>query len=201
MIMPCRNHKNQIVGLQIRKRDSLRKVRDGELEAKCVWFSSAGRENGCSSGAPVHFSCDWIWNKDHFDPYLKQKEGTRKGIAITEGFMKGDLLHMFRPDIPTIAVPGVNIIAPLKGILKELKEQGVEVVLLCFDMDYKTNPNVFKSMEDVKGIIKDAGMQVKPCNWVTTVKVDGQEIDCLKGIDDYLAYKHLGIVPKIKKMN
>ncbi len=209
IIMPCKDAGNRIMSLQIRKRDNLRKMFDGELEAKCTWFSSKGREGGCSSGASVHFACDWIWKivtgKDGtkagmFVPIFEQpNENAKKGFALTEGFMKADLFHQFRPDIPVIAVPGVNALNQLKPNLIWLKKKGVEVILHCYDMDYQTNPNVEAAMKNTKELIQECGLEYKLCTWNTYAEVNGQKVDCLKGIDDYLAYKKAGIIPHIKR--
>jgi len=201
VIMPCRDAANRIQALQIRKRDSLRRVIEGDLEAKCGWFSSKGRKNGCGSGAPVHFACDWVWKGKNFTPYFDQKkEGAKKGFALTEGIMKADLCHMFKPDIPLIAVPGVDAVKDLEPILQWLHKKGVEVILHAYDMDYKTNPNVKVAMEKTEKLIKNCGLAYKAANWNTTAVIDGKKYDVLKGMDDYFAYIYAGIVPKIKKL-
>ena len=198
VIMPCRDRENRIVALQIRKRNSLRKVMDGELEEKCAWFSSKGKRSGCSSGAPVHYACEWIWKNAQFVPHFKTKEGAPVQIALTEGIMKADLFHQFRPDIQVISVPGVNATKQLKDNLVFLKGIGVQMVYNAYDQDYRTNKNVYAALEKTRQIIEEIGLGYKHGKWTTTILVNGKEVDCLKGIDDYLAYKMAGIIPKIE---
>ncbi len=213
IIMPIRDYADRIVGLQIRKDDDLRVCdEEGKLEAKCSWFSSKNSNNGCGAQAFVHFACDWIWDKElnSYRPYFGHGKESNSDFILTEGMMKAELIHQFWPTTPCMSVPGVDALYHLPEALKKIKSYGCKRIMLAFDMDYETNPNVDKAMERCKAIIKQAGLEL----WITdkgndhlrwntsvTVTVNGESksYPLLKGLDDYLAYKKLGIVPEVKK--
>lgn len=196
IIMPQKNYQDQIVGLQIRKDDDLRSYIEelGDYEAKCAWFSSKNREHGCGANADVHYACDFKYdsNSKLWRPVCKD------GFVLTEGIMKADIVHHLQNNLPVIAVPGVHALENLKKELERIKGMGVETILLCYDMDYKTNPNVQKALEKTKALIEEKGLRCKSMMWETKIIVNGKEQDLLKGLDDYLAYTSLGIVPQIK---
>ena len=215
IIMPQRDRHRRIIGLQIRKDDDLRVANDeGELEAKCVWFSSKSCSMGCGAKADVHFAADFIWDPSscEFDPYVKRnKEGNITAI-LTEGMMKAELIHQFMPNTLALSIPGVDVQNDLLPTFNYLKESlGVDEVCLAFDMDYEKNPSVLAALEKAKEKVKKAGLKLwkspqTGCDhlrWntkVVTVLDDGSKEtkDLLKGLDDYLAYKNLGIVPMLK---
>ena len=200
IIMPRVNCKNQITGLQIRKDDDLRtyiQTSDGneELESKCTWFSSKGLKGGCGAYTAIHYACDFIYNKSEhvYKPVIPGKI-----VMLTEGIMKGDLVNQLQPNVPVLANQGVNCLNDLKDELMWLKKTAnLEAVIMGYDMDYKTNPNVEKPLKKAKEIISECGLQIKELDWETDMTVNGKSFQ-LKGIDDYLAYYKLGITPVIK---
>lgn len=196
IIMPQKDYFNRITGLQIRKYDDLRVYipEEERMEGKCSWFSSADRDGGCGAQARVHYACDFRWCQED----QKWRPVHEKGFVLTEGIMKADLTHFLQPNLPVIAVPGVHALNYLGTELKRLKKAGVEVILLCYDMDYQTNPNVQEALENTKKLIEAIGLRCKPFTWETNVTVNGKSENLLKGIDDYLAYVRLGIIPEIK---
>lgn len=199
IIMPQKNYCNQIVGLQIRKDDDLRVFIEekGEYEGKCGWFSSKNRNGGCPANANVHYACDWKFNteKKLYEPICN-----RKAFALTEGIMKADLFHFFCPHIPVISVPGVHALENLKCELIRLREDfGVETILLAYDMDYQTNPNVQEAMNKTINIIKEIGFKLEQKNWETKIVVENKVVGCANGIDDYLAFALKKIVPQVQK--
>lgn len=211
IIMPIRDFEGRIVGLQIRKDDELRVVHeDGKLEAKCSWFSSKNCSGGCGAPSVVHFAQDNVWDESRkkFVPDLKGVSDN--AYILTEGMMKAELIHQFCPNLNVIAVAGVQALKYLPDALKELKANGITTIKLAYDMDYETNENVFDAMEITKGIIKKEGMTLWQSQktgkdhivWNTNVVVkgpDGKErkLSLLKGLDDYLAYMKLKIIPHV----
>lgn len=200
ILIPQLDTKNRISGFQIRKDDDLRRQResDGELEPKCVWFSSKGRKCGTSAKTSVHCSMDFVWDKEQKE-YRPNLHGGK--VTLTEGGMKADLCAcLLDGKVNMIAVPGVQAYSALKDTLMELKKYGLHTVNLAFDMDYLTNENVEKAMKKVKKII------VEECklacdnimNWQYEVKENGTTF-YLKGIDDYFAYQQKHIIPHIAK--
>ncbi len=194
IVMPLRNHKNQIVSLQIRKNDRDRKRdNEGKLEEKCCYFTSAGRPSGAKSLAGVHYACDWHFDLDEkcFKPKFES------GFVLTEGIMKADIIHYLLPNLPVISVPGVSARTHLSVELDRLMSWGVEVIRLAFDADYKTNPNVQQALDKTKTLIVEKGFTLKPVDWVSEVTVNNETYS-LNGLDDYLAYTLKNILPKKK---
>ena len=197
IIMPSLTRENKIAYLQVRKDDDLRIFNEdkGELEAKCSWFSSRGLNAGSKASAEVHYACDMRYSKEHKTYYPVVKDT----VLLTEGIMKGDLIHDIMPQIPVITVAGVNNYLHLRDSLRYLKGLGVKNVMHCFDMDYRTNKNVEKAMQEIKKIIEEEGLIYIFRAWETKIQVDGKILDLLNGLDDFLAYKERGIIPKIVK--
>ena len=197
IIMPCINHKRQIVGLMNRKDDEKRVYREDleDYEPKCGWLSSKNKPFGAGAVARIHYACDW-----RFDAEEKcYKPVFENGFVLTEGFMKADIIHYLMPNLPVIAVPGVNNINLLRTELERLKSWGVEGIYMAYDMDYKNNPNVAKALDKTNALIDEVGLKRKPIEWETNLEGLPNGVS-LKGLDDYLAYTKLGIVPTIKKI-
>lgn len=196
IIMPQVNYQNQIVGLQIRKDDEALLYREDleDYEPKCTWFTSSGRPCGAKAHAGVHYACDWRYSveKATYEPLYG------KGFCLTEGFMKADIIHYLCPSLPVIAIPGVNATTELEMELLRLKNWGVEVIRLAFDMDKETKEGVKKATEKVKILISKSGLTCIDTNWDTTIEENPQVT--LKGFDDYLSYIKLGIIPKPKRI-
>lgn len=187
--MPCVGFHRNIKSVQIRVRNSLLE----EGEGKCRWMSTPYANKGSKMCGNIHYAVDFHWNKEKqwFEPVVTPE----KYIALTEGIMKADLLHILA-DIPVISVPGVGVLNELLEELKKLREIGYTKVIDCYDMDYKTNPNVLKDMERLKEIVSQAGLIYERIRDWDTKTDDG--VDCLKGIDDYYAYKVRNITPYVK---
>lgn len=196
ILIPQINIHNQIEGFQIRKDDDLRRVNeDGELEAKCVWFSSKGKYNGTAVHTSVHVATDFIYNEEthQYDPVLCNNK-----VTLTEGGMKADLCEcLLNGKASLIAVQGVHALNPLKEALISLKKYGLKTVNLAFDMDYLTNPNVKEAMSKVEALIKELDLTLdNMMNWeYKRVDSNGNEF-YLKGLDDYLAYEYKNIIPR-----
>lgn len=206
IVMPTRDYAGRIVGLQVRIDDELRLREDGTLGGKCSWLTSKDSINGAGAKTFVHFACDWIWDNQmmSYRPYFNP-ENVR--FLLTEGMMKAELIHQFQPETVVLSVPGVDALYYLQEALHHLAGYGATTITLAYDMDYETNPNVFGAMEKTKKMIEDTGLKLwrspkgtDHARWPIYAEVNGEKIPCLKGMDDYLAYKHLGIVPEIKKV-
>jgi conjugative relaxase-like TrwC/TraI family protein len=155
-LIPVRNQEGRIEGFQIRR---------AEIKAdepRYVWLSSSSREEGCSSGAPVHFR-----NVD---------QGCRQ-VVITEGALKADIASNLLSDQPVIAVAGVQSFPEDFG--HRLKEQlpDLRQAVIAFDADAARNPQVQRALERLQGSLEAAGVDVRELKW---------EERQGKGIDDYL---------------
>ena len=194
-IMPCRNRRGEITGLQVRKDDDCRSYdsEKGEYEPKCSWFSSKGRNQGCGAHADVHYSCEFKYLPD-------RKVNTpvfEKGFMLTEGIMKADLVHFIYPNLPVLAVPGVHALNGLEKEIERVKAFGASKIILAYDMDYKTNPSVQTALEKTRDMITSHGLELTVYEWVDKVEIDGKEV-VLKGIDDMAVFAKFGIYPKAK---
>lgn len=201
IIMPCVNINNQIIGLQVRKDDDLRVFieSEGRYEGKCSWFSSKNRNGGCSANAEVHYACDFKFSQEtgQYEMILPED-----GVLLTEGIMKADITGYMVPNIPIISVPGVDARKQLKKNLLLLKEKGVKQVWLAYDMDYLTNSNVQEACAKTKALIEELGLTYTRMQWENSIVIkdnSGNEMKVnLNGIDDYMVYAKLNIIPKIK---
>lgn len=199
IMMPRVNRNALVTGIQIRKDDDLRRfIEDtGKYEEKCAWFSSSGRENGTKQTVDPHYACDFTFVKEgdikEFRPLLPNGK-----IFLTEGIMKGDIIH-FCSNAPVLCVPGVNQYKLIRDDLLWLKEKcGLVKVVLAYDMDYKTNPNVKKFMEATEELIRECGLEVTRYEWNPHYETEDGDVFDLKGLDDYLVLCKYGILPKIK---
>lgn len=150
-MIPIVNVKGQMVSFQMRS----------ATESSGYWsFSSAGDLHGCSPGTPIG-----MW-------------GNPKGhdtVILTEGGIKAYITWLLT-GIPTVYVLGVNSLSDLHSSMEYLKTVGIKKVLLCYDMDSKTNKNVEKALKKCKNMLETSGMSVKQMTWREE----------FKGIDDYL---------------
>lgn len=195
-IMPCRNHRGLISGLQIRKDDDCRIYNEesGEWEAKCSWFSSKGRNKGTGAHADVHYACEFMPLKEK--PSI-ERPVFEKGFYLTEGIMKADIVHATFNNLPLLAVPGVHALKGLEEQIKRVKAMGAEEIVIAYDMDYKTNENVKAALEKTEKLIEENGLKMSVFNWETEVEVNGEKIN-LKGLDDMSVFAKYGIIPKTK---
>ena len=196
IIIPQVNPHNQIEGLQIRKDDDLRREYDGELERKYAWFSSKAHYFGSAAHTSVHVATDFIYSKERsqYEPIIHGGK-----VTLTEGGMKADLVRcLLDGKVSLIAVQGIHALTPLRACLTELKKYGLHTVNIAFDMDYLTNPNVKKAMEDVSLLIKELDLKEDNMMIWESKKTDRSgKTFFLKGLDDYFAYEYKKIIPVI----
>lgn len=177
-LIPIRNLKGEITSMQIRNfLDEDATNEEKEKFSKYIWFSSKSKRGGCG----VHDV-----NQVHFTGFNFEAKKIPRTVFLTEDCLKADVASSLMKqtgftiaNAPFIAVMGVNSTAQLPKVFTELKDRGTEEIVVCFDMDYLTNPNVSKAMQKVIKIIKDSGLKVRQENWDKKYK----------GIDDYLLYK------------
>lgn len=117
-LIPVRSMEGRIQGMQIR----LDKVVD---KRKYVWFSSANRKMGTSSGSPIHI----IGNPD------------AEEIYVTEGPLKGTVAH-YLSGKSFVAVAGVNQYKGLSELLDCFKQRNLKKVFEAHDMEKLQSLNV-----------------------------------------------------------
>jgi hypothetical protein len=158
--VPVRDHEGRICGMQIRR---------DEGTPKYLWFSSAGRTGGTSSGAPVHFA------KSHL---LKDADE----VTVTEGALKADIAaHLL--GAPVIGVAGVSTFG--ENFAADLKERFPKLrrVAVAFDMDVWHKPQVASALDKLITQLEQRRFIVRVRTWA----------EKHKGIDDYLVAQLRGL--------
>lgn len=150
ILIPVRDQNGLIQGLQIR--------RDNVTKRKFRWISSVGKPDGCKSLAWAHLA------------------GTpRPRVILTEGPMKADVIHHLSGQT-VLAVPGVNSLAQVEGMLQWLHENGTEQIMTAFDMDFLTNPHVRNGYQNLVNLLAQTGIRYGTYLWNPEYK----------GLDDYI---------------
>lgn len=108
---------------------------------------------------------------------IDPKSPPRK-VYLTEGGLKADVANALT-GLPFLAVAGVNNPRGLPESLQELKELGMETVVMAFDADLYTNRNVLNALKRTVELVKAAGLQTKCLTWNPAYK----------GVDDYYLAK------------
>lgn len=154
IMIPTRNSRHQIVGLQVR-RDS---ARNGMPRYMTV--SSKGLECGPTKNiSRVHFPLE---NKS-------LREGAC--LYLTEGPLKADvsahLNPIVRADRPVAfaAVQGVDNTRELMEYIDYFKSEGIDIVYEAFDMDKLVNYNVMKAEERLRSRFEAHGCTLLPVFW------------------------------------
>lgn len=153
ILIPTRNAKGQIVGLQTR----LDEKKGSDLRYMTV--SAKGLTGGVSTGiSRVHFTA----------PLSSINESTR--VILTEGPLKADVsVSLFekigKTNILIIALQGVNSTRDLPQIAHELSSMGIKKIHEAFDMDKIINTSVGKAQRKIRKIFHEAGISVKSMYW------------------------------------
>lgn len=152
ILIPQRDGFGRIQGFQIRL--------DKSKDCKYITLSTASHDCGTKGSAYPHF-----------------RRGSRglKTVIITEGPLKGDVISHFS-DYSVFALQGVNTISNIQEAIEDLKEAGMEEVLIAFDMDWKKNPYVKKALGNIKSFLGKHEIIYSTLDWDEN----------FKGLDDYL---------------
>ncbi|HKX28406.1 MAG TPA: relaxase domain-containing protein [Blastocatellia bacterium] len=159
ILIPVRNLQGLIEAFQIRRAE----VQPDQ--PRYLWLSSSGREEGCSSGAPIH--------------YRNMEQARRTGQAlITEGALKGDVAaHLLGGRSAVIAGAGVwsfpqDFGPRLREHLPELRR-----VVIAFDADARRKPEVLQALVRLRESLRAGRFEVHQLHWR---EEEG------KGLDDFL---------------
>lgn len=177
ILIPARTRTGMISGFQIRLDTPLKNEDDlpEKAGAKYIWFSSAGKPKGTSSGSPAHFVGD-------------PDAGV---VYVTEGLLKSDIAH-YLMNRSFAATAGVNNMAQLEVLLKELAENGTHTIIETEDMDKYRNEAAAKGALKLYELAKKYGMKCRGLNWNPNYK----------GVDDWqLALKRNSTVKEDRRMN
>lgn len=154
-LIPVRDSGLRIRGLQVRR---------DEGSPRYLWFSSASKPEGQSSGAPVHFA------RPELIPLQRR-------VFVTEGALKADVISS-KLQAPVIGLPGVSTWPG--GFGRKLRKRFPELktIFLCFDSDFKTNPHVRRALFALMCELRVALFTPSVLTW-----------EGAKGFDDYLVRK------------
>lgn len=152
--IPYRDHLGRIEGMQIRQ--------FSDPERKYIWFSSKSRKDGTGAEVFVHIS-----------GYAQET------MVLTEGGLKADVIRALG-HTSVIAVPGVNSLRCLPEVIVPLKAQGLNKVLICYDMDIYDKKGVQRGFNALVKMLIGLGIEVEQKTWDPA----------FKGLDDYLLARH-----------
>jgi hypothetical protein len=154
-LIPVINIRKQVIGFQIR----LDEPKGKDKKTRYIWFSSAYKDKGVSSGSPIHLTS----NKPS------------KFVYLTEGPLKADIAA-YKSHKVFAAVAGVNNQKPLNAFFRGLKANGTKVIVDCFDSDCVCNEQVEKARRKLARTVIQNGLKYIRMEWD----------QAYKGIDDYL---------------
>lgn len=142
LLVPVRDVRGRVVGLQVRRDDPS----DGP---RYVWLSSAGRPGG----TPARALCHVAWPPGL--PCLR--------VWVTEGPLKADIASGLLGE-PVVAVPGVNTWKS-SGLLDALREMSPDEVVVAYDADAETNPFVDRAANELGRALRGSGYRVYLARW------------------------------------
>jgi Domain of unknown function (DUF3854) len=132
--------------------------RDG---GKYLWFSSADRDGGASSGTPPHFAGRHLLHD-------------AEEVTITEGNLKAEVAS-FLSCSPVVGVAGTHA---TRGLAERLRENFPRLrrAVVAYDRDMMEKPQVLDALFKLTTQLEAARFRVRVRTWPGTEK----------GIDDYL---------------
>ena len=139
ILIPVRDMKGRIQGLQIR--------RDNVTRRKFRWVSSTNKPDGCGAEVWVHITGQ-----------------PRSTVLLTEGPLKADVVHALTGQT-VVAVAGVNSLSKLEPVLQVLKGVGTKKIMTAFDMDFLTNPHVQNGYTNLTQLLAETGFQYGTYLW------------------------------------
>jgi len=140
----------------------------GAEKKKYRYLSSADKQNGTSSGAPVHVSVPMILKKKNI-------------IGITEGIIKADYWAN-RTGMIVLSVMGVSTWRTAISVVKDIQSLiNLEGVIVAFDADKKNNEYVRLYENNLINALKEIRIKTAEAYW---------NLSLGKGIDDLLKNGH-----------
>ncbi len=162
LLVPCRDEDGRVVALRVR-RDSSDKGR------RWSYMSGGGSP---SVSPPLH----WCHEATTI---LK----TDKQVVVVEGERKAEIVAAYQKQqgkpVAVVSVPGVHSWQKA-GLIETVKRLGVTSLLVAYDSDHTTKPEVAQALISLVRSAKDAGLIVSVLLWS----------DEHKGLDDFLLAGH-----------
>lgn len=160
IVIPLRGVDGLLHGLQVRLDHPIRDENDppDKQGAKYLPLTSTGKNQGVSSGCPIHFVGD---------PHARV-------IYVTEGALKADIVHALtgRTFVATMGASNPN---GLDELFSFLSHNGTEEIIEAEDMDKYRNVEVNRGAAMVYQLARKNGMACRRLNWNPN----------FKGIDDW----------------
>jgi hypothetical protein len=160
IVIPLRSVDGLLRGLQIRLDHPIRDKNDppDKQGTKYLPLTSTGKNQGVSSGCPIHFVGDLH----------------ARVVYVTEGALKADIVHALtgRTFVATI---GANNPNGLDELFSFLYRNGTEEIIEAEDMDKYRNVEVNRGAAMVYQLARKNGMACRRLNWNPNYK----------GIDDW----------------
>lgn len=156
ILVPVRDRGGLVAGIQNRHDNY------DASTPKYIWLSSANRNCGTSSGAPIH------WSK----PELLLASANE--VLITEGGLKAAVISHFL-SVPVIAAAGVGLFGRDLGVQLKANYPNITAVI-SFDSDWRTKSQVLAPLLSLIRQLDRAGVSWKVRYWPSQ----------FKGYDDYL---------------
>jgi hypothetical protein len=153
IIIPIRDEYSRVVGCQVR--------RDAG-SPRYLWFSSAGKPCGTSSGSPVH----------HARAHLLHNACE---VILSEGSLKADIAAYYL-NVPVVAAAGVSNFGPDFAENLKAKFPNIKTCFVAFDSDWRIKLPVKTALERLMRNLSSVGFRVRVRTWPPQHK----------GIDDYL---------------
>lgn len=147
-------------GLQIRLDHPIRDENDppDKVGSKYLPLTSSGKNQGVTSGSPVHFIGD---------PHARV-------VYVTEGALKADIVHALTGRT-FVATMGANNTNGLDELFSFLRRNGTEEIIEAEDMDKYRNEGVHRGACAIHQLARKYGMACRQLNWNPNYK----------GIDDW----------------
>lgn len=157
--VPVRDEQGRVVGIRIRP-DRQQPGR------KYTWLSSAGHRCGTGAPAELHFA----WPSGRPDASLRT-------CYVTEGEFKANAISS-RLGVLAVSIPGVNLWRST-DLPRRLKALGITAVVLAYDADAASKPQVAKATNAVAEAMLLQGIDVSVAVW---------DAKTAKGLDDLLLH-------------
>lgn len=161
-LIPIRNHRQMIIGLQLR--------RDDDRQPRYLLVSSANYHRGASSGAPPHFAYPLLGHGSKFQ--------NAEEIIITEGVLKADAVAALSATA-TVGLVGVSTFD--ETLPEKLKEAfpNLKSAQIAFDMDRDFKPEVSMQLDRLSALLEGSGITPQFLRWDAKYK----------GLDDFLNFQ------------
>ena len=160
IVVPVRGLDGLVCGAQIRLDIPLKDDEDGPEDegAKYVWFSSARKHMGVSSGSPLNFIGDLHAHT----------------VYVTEGSLKAYVAHGLTGRT-FLSAQGVNNLGGVPEAFAWLSRHGTELIVEAYDMDKFNNPCSAAGASKIYALAKQSGLMCQSLTWNPNYK----------GVDDW----------------